>query len=269
MNDFADADFSLSFRHPLSRGVPTRGSPVAMMLEAIILCGGRGTRLASVVTDVPKPLAPVLGRPFLDYLLGFLRNSGVVRSVTLAVHHFADQIVSHYATHPAPLPLRIVTEPSLLGTGGAIMNSLGSVEGPSFLCFNGDSLCGGDLAALIETHRVLAPGVTLGLVELPDTSRYGRAVCDEGGRILEFSEKAPSLGPGLINAGVYVIDRDVLGPWNGGVLSMERDILPRLVRSGHVRGVRMSGPFIDIGLPETYAAAADFVRALVSGRQMP
>jgi D-glycero-alpha-D-manno-heptose 1-phosphate guanylyltransferase len=236
------------------------------MLDAIILCGGRGTRLASVIADVPKPLAPVSQRPFLDYLLAFLSRSGAVRSATLAVHHLADRIVSYYADHAASFPLRIVKEDKPLGTGGAMMNCLGAVDGPTFLCLNGDSICGGDLAALVEAHRAAAPGFTLGLVELPDTSRYGRAICDNSGRIVEFAEKAPSLGAGLVNAGVYVIDREVLEPWNGEALSMERDILPRLVRDGRVRGVRMSGPFIDIGLPETYAAAADFVGRLGVGQ---
>src|SRR5881394_2982075 len=241
------------------------GHPDAIMLDAIILCGGQGTRLASVVADVPKPLAPVSDKPFLDYLLVLLSRAGVVRSATLAVHHLADRIVSYYADHTAPLPLRIVREQMPLGTGGAIMNCLAAVDGPTFLCFNGDSLCGGNLAALVEAHRATDLGITLGLVEMADTSRYGRVICDAAGRVTEFAEKAPSLGPGWINAGVYVIDRDALGPWNGDALSMERDILPRLVREGRVRGARMAGPFIDIGLPETYAAAADFVRQLGVG----
>jgi NDP-sugar pyrophosphorylase family protein len=236
------------------------------MLDAIILCGGRGTRLASVIADVPKPLAPVSEKPFLDYLLAFLAHSGAVRSATLAVHHLADRIVSHYADHAAPLPLRIVKEDRPLGTGGAIMNCLDAVDGPTFLGFNGDSICGGDLGALVEAHRAFAPGITLGLVELADTSRYGRAICGGDGRIVEFAEKAPSQGAGLINAGVYVIDRQALAPWDGSALSMERDILPRLVGEGRVCGARMSGPFIDIGLPETYAAAADFVRRLEGGQ---
>jgi D-glycero-alpha-D-manno-heptose 1-phosphate guanylyltransferase len=236
------------------------------VLDAIILCGGQGTRLASVVPDVPKPLAPVSEKPFLDYLLAVLTRTGAVRSATLAVHHLAGQIISYYAAHLAPFPLRIVKEMRPLGTGGAIMNCLGSVEGPTFFCFNGDSICGGDLKALIDAHRWSGPGLTLGLVELSDTSRYGRAICDAGGKIIEFAEKAASSGPGLINAGIYVIDRDVLAPWNGEALSMERDILPKAVRKGLVRGVRLSGPFIDIGLPETYAAAADFIRQLEVGQ---
>lgn len=235
------------------------------MLDAIVLCGGQGTRLASVISDVPKPLAPVLERPFLDYLLAFLSNSHVARSAILAAHHLAGRIKDHYATHPAPLPLRIVTEPRPLGTGGAIMNCLDTVEGPRFLCLNGDSLCDGDLAALVAAHDTSAPGITLSLVQVADTARYGRAVTDETGRIVQFSEKAASVGPGLINAGIYVIDRVVLEPWNGEALSMERDVIPRLARRGCVRGFILPGPFIDIGLPETYAAAADFVRRCAMG----
>src|SRR3954462_14842817 len=98
------------------------------MLDAIILCGGRGTRLASVIAEVPKPLAPVWDRPFLDYLLALLSRSGAVRSATLAVHHLADRIISYYADHAAPFPLRIVTEDRPRGTGGAMMNCLGAID---------------------------------------------------------------------------------------------------------------------------------------------
>src|ERR1043165_1368622 len=153
----------------------------SIMLDAIILCGGRGSRLASIIADVPKPLAPVAEKPVLDYLLHLLAQSGGVRSATLAVHHLAERIVSYYAEHTAPLPLRFVREQTPLGTGGAIMNCLSAVEGPTFLCLNGDSLCGGDLAALIETHRTAAAGISVALIEMADTSRYGRVGCESGG----------------------------------------------------------------------------------------
>jgi D-glycero-alpha-D-manno-heptose 1-phosphate guanylyltransferase len=237
----------------------------AEMLDAIILCGGRGTRLASVISNVPKPLAPVLEQPFLDHLLALLVRSKVARSATLAIHHLADQIIAYYAGHAAPLPLRFVTEDRPLGTGGAMMNCLAAVEGPTFLCLNGDSVCGGDLAALLAAHRRAGPGITLGLVQVPDTSRYGRAMTDQDGRILAFHEKAASLGAGLINAGIYVIDRAVLEPWDGEPLSLERDVLPGLVARECVRGHTLSGPFIDIGLPETYAAVPDFISRLRDG----
>jgi NDP-sugar pyrophosphorylase family protein len=228
-------------------------------VDAIILCGGQGTRLAPAIGDIPKPLAPVLGRPFLDHLLAVLDNAGVARSATLAIHYLADRIEAYYDAHRAPLTLHLVREKSPLGTGGAIMNCLDVVQGPRFLCFNGDSLCGGNLMALLAAHEISAPGITLGLVQVADTSRYGRVVTDQTGRIVEFSEKSSVPGSGLINAGIYVIDREVLEPWDGRALSMERDILPRLVRAEKVRGFVLSGPFIDIGLPETYAAASEFI----------
>ncbi|MEA2936268.1 MAG: hypothetical protein QOD74_2914 [Variibacter sp.] len=234
------------------------------MLDAIILCGGRGSRLSSVVSDVPKPLAPVLGRPFLDHLLAFIAQSGAVEGAVLAIHHLSDRIVSYYETHPAPLPLQFVREPKPLGTGGALFNSMAATQSRTLFCFNGDSLCGGDLTALAEAHRSFGPGFTLGLTHVPDTSRYGSVICDPSDRVLRFSEKSASHGPGLINAGVYVIDREVLGPWNGETLSLETEVLPRLVEAGAVRGVAMAGPFLDIGLPESYAAAEDFIRGFSS-----
>ena len=143
------------------------------MLDAIILCGGRGSRLSSVVSDVPKPLAPVLGRPFLDHLLSFIAQSGAVEGAVLAIHHLSDRIVSYYETHPAPLPLQFVREPKPLGTGGALFHSMAAAQGRTLFCFNGDSLCGGDLTALVEAHRSFGPGFTLGLTHVSDTSRYG------------------------------------------------------------------------------------------------
>ena len=230
------------------------------MLDAIILCGGRGTRLNSVLSDCPKPLAPVLGKPFLDYLISYLATSGMVRAVTLAIHHMSDRFIEHYATHVPPLPIRFVREPRPYGTGGALMNALSANDSETVLCLNGDSIVGCDLAKLVAAHRKFQTGVTLALVAVENTERYGRVVCDDTGQILSFSEKSASAGPGLINAGVYVIDKSTLGPWDGEVLSMETDILPRLAREGRLHGIRVKGPFIDIGMPETYAAAGDFLR---------
>lgn len=235
------------------------------MLDALILCGGRGTRLAGVLSDVPKPLAPVAGRPFLDYQLALLAASGMVRSATLAIHHLAHQFLDHYAAHQAPLPLRFVREETPLGTGGALLNALAGIESATVLCLNGDTLLGGDIASLIAAHRAFGPGLTMGLVEMRDTSRYGRVTLDGTGRVLSFSEKAPGSGAGLINAGIYVIDRSVLDPYNGEVLSMEANILPSLVDRGLVHGFLLPGPFIDIGLPETYAAAGDLLSSLRRG----
>jgi NDP-sugar pyrophosphorylase family protein len=238
------------------------------MLDAVVLCGGRGTRLASVVADIPKPLVPVQGRPFLDHLLAILAASGQVRSVKLAIYHFAEQFFTHYASYKPVLPVQLVREPKPLGTGGALLNALTAVEGGTAFCFNGDSLVGGSLERLYAAHRDFGPGVTIGAVQVPDASRYGSIVCDDDGRVQAFREKSASKDAGLINAGVYVLDKEVFGPYNGGVLSIETDILPRLAKEGRLRAVRLEGPFIDIGIPETYAAAADFLSAFVLKRPL-
>lgn len=238
------------------------------MLDAVVLCGGRGTRLASVVADIPKPLVPVLGRPFLDHLIAILAASGQVRSVKLATFHFAEQFEAHYAAYKPALPMQLIREPKPLGTGGALLNALVSVKGGSALCFNGDSLVGGSLERLYAAHREFGPGVTIGAVQVPDASRYGSIVCGSDGRVQAFLEKNASKDSGLINAGVYVLDKEVFGPYNGEVLSIETDILPRLAAEGRLRAVRLEGPFIDIGIPETYAAAEDFLKAFVLDRSL-
>jgi D-glycero-alpha-D-manno-heptose 1-phosphate guanylyltransferase len=234
-------------------------------LHALILCGGRGTRLASVVSDVPKPLAPVLGRPFLDYLLDHLAASGVVSGVTLATHHMSEKIADHYRAHPPKLPLRVLREDVPLGTGGAIFNAFSSIRDATILAFNGDSLVGGDLDHLVATHQAKRHGVTLGLVRVEDTRRYGRVEIDASGRVTAFHEKAADAGVGLINAGVYVISREALGAWDGQALSIETGVLPRLALAGLVGGEVLAGPFIDIGLPETYEAARVFVQQFPVG----
>ena len=232
-------------------------------MDAIVLCGGYGTRLAQVVADVPKPLAPVLGRPFLDYIITHLARSGIVDSVTLAVHYRAEKIIEHYRASPPPLPVRFVREATPLGTGGAVLNALASVAGDTVLCLNGDTLALGDLPGLVAAHRAWGAGVTLGLVEVDDSARYGRVDVDDAGRVRSFREKSASSGGGLVNAGLFVVDRAALGEWDGAPVSMETVLLPRLAEHGRLFGFPLSGPFIDIGVPETYAAAAEFVSRFV------
>jgi NDP-sugar pyrophosphorylase family protein len=231
-------------------------------LDAIILCGGRGTRLAAVLKDVPKPLAPVLGRPFLDHVITALSAGRVVGRVILTIHHLADQFIEHYEHCPPPLPIKFVREPSPLNTGGAIYNALPSTAGESVFCLNGDTLVGADLSELLCLHKQHPPGVTIGLVKVPDVSRFGRVDLSDDGRVVAFREKASSDGEGLINAGLYVIDRAALGHWSGEPVSFETEILPNLAAAGRLYGVLLPGPFIDIGVPETYAEAESFVRNL-------
>ncbi|WP_353861935.1 sugar phosphate nucleotidyltransferase [Azospirillum formosense] len=210
---------------------------------------------------MPKPLAPVAGRPFLDHLLGAYAASGAVRHVVLALGHLADAVIRHYRDVPPPLPVDWVVETEPLGTGGALLNALPATRTETVLVANGDSLIDMDIHALLAHHRASGAGLTLALTEVDDVGRFGRVLLD-GSRVAGFAEKAAGGGRGAINAGVYVLDRALLAGRPPGPLSMEQDIIPRLVAEGRVQAVTFHGAFIDIGLPETYAEAPAFVERL-------
>jgi NDP-sugar pyrophosphorylase family protein len=158
------------------------------------------------------------------------------------------------------MTLTYSTEPAPLGTGGAVRLALPVFRESTVLLLNGDSFCDVDLAALVAFHRDRG-GVTLTLADVPDASRYGRVLADPDGRVRGFVEKGGDHAPGRINAGVYVFDRDLLAaiPPDHPV-SLEREVLPDLVAAGRVRGFP-GGRFIDIGTPESYAAADAFFAA--------
>lgn len=231
-------------------------------MDAIILAGGLGTRLRAVVSDLPKPLAPVNGRPFLDYQLWLLAQSGLVRKVTLAIGHLADRVIDHYAAYPPPLPVDFVVEQALLGTGGGARNALGATTSDQVLVLNGDSVFKWNLSELAQAHARLCPAATIALVQVDDTSRYGSVTLEQG-RVTRFVEKGGASGSGTINAGVYLFERQTLEERHlGAVVSLERDVFPQLVARHQLAAVTFDAAFIDIGLPETYEAAASILDAL-------
>jgi NDP-sugar pyrophosphorylase family protein len=230
-----------------------------MALDAIILAGGRGTRLASVVSDVPKPFAPIAGRAFLDYLIDRLAASGVVDRLIVTLGHLADRAVAHFAANPPRLPVEILVEPDALGTGGAVTNALAAVTGDRFLVLNGDTMLALDYAALLDAHDATDARGMLSLVEVADASRFG-SVLRSGAHITAFAEKRS--GAGWINGGVYVFQREAFANIAAGPASLERDLLPEMAEHGWLAGYESRAPFIDIGLPETYAAAEAFLAAL-------
>lgn len=228
-------------------------------VDAIILCGGRGTRLATVVSDVPKPLALVSGRPFLDYVLDHLAASGLVRRAVLAIGHMAERVVEHYGQCRPPLPLSFVHETEPLGTGGALVNALPATASDPVLGLNGDSLFRFDVGALLRHHLDSGAEATLALVTVPDSGRYGSVELG-GSRVVTFREKEAANRPGPINGGVMVLSRKVLDrPVTP--LSVERELLPAAIGRGAVQGVIFESPFLDIGLPECFAAAPEFLRS--------
>lgn len=232
--------------------------PSQPMLDAIILAGGRGTRLQSVVSDRPKPLAEVAGRPFVEWLLLALRMQGVRRAV-LATGYKGEMVEAHFGDG-ARLGMEVAYahEAVPLGTGGAARHALYRVATGLVLVLNGDSFCPFDIARLVAAHQQANAAATLLLVPMDDCRRYGAVAAAEDGRVLSFREKNADLGAGLINAGVYLFDRRTLdGIPAGRAVSLENDTFPALIGHG-LYATGGEGPFLDIGTPESYASAERF-----------
>jgi NDP-sugar pyrophosphorylase family protein len=229
-------------------------------IPVAILAGGLGTRLRPVIGERSKVVAEVNGRPFLAHLLDQLARFGF-RDVVLCVGWQADAVEAALGTAHGPLRLRYSRESEPLGTGGALRLALPLLEGPAAMVLNGDSYCDADLAAAWSEHRARRATATLVLVEMADTSRYGRVEVDAEGVIQRFTEKQESSTPGWINAGIYLLARsriEAIPP--GRVLSFERDVLPGWIGTG-LRGYCTSARFIDIGTPQSYSAASRFFGA--------
>jgi D-glycero-alpha-D-manno-heptose 1-phosphate guanylyltransferase len=229
-----------------------------MDIEAIILAGGQGTRLRSVFVG-PKVLAPVRGRPFVSYIIEQLRNGGVCRAI-LSTGYLASTVSEALGSSHVGAEIRYSREDAPLGTGGGARLAAEQATSDTLLVVNGDSYCRVDIPALLGQQAAMPGSVALAVTQVLDASRYGAIELSEDGRIARFSEKSSVASPGWINAGLYVIPRDLLLSMpQGAPYSMERDAFPRWIESGRlVRGFRCPGPFIDIGTPESLEAAAVF-----------
>jgi len=227
-----------------------------MAIQALILVGGLGTRLRPVVGDTPKPMAAVGGRPFLEFLVRQLRRDGF-RDVVLLTGHGATAVSEYFGTGSAwDLSIAYSREPGPLGTGGALRHALPRLSGPRFLVMNGDSFFDIDLAAVLAAHARATPEpvATLALVRSTETERFGSVEADADGTVTAFREKDESSGPGLVNAGVYVIERSMVEAIpDSRPVSLEREVFTELVGRGlHAR--EFGGAFVDMGVPDAYAA---------------
>lgn len=227
-------------------------------MEAIVLAGGFGTRLRQVVADVPKPMAPIAGRPFLEILLGSLAQKGFTQ-VVLSLGVMAEKISGHFGPRFAGLDLTYVVEDTPLGTGGAIRLAFEVCTQDHVFVFNGDTYLDLEVDLLERQWQAKRHPIVVGR-QVPDTTRYGRLVVD-GGRITCFAEKGIA-GPGLINAGCYVLATDALArfPLNHP-FSIETDYLVPEVARATVEVFVTEGLFIDIGIPEDYSRAQTLLAA--------
>lgn len=233
------------------------------MRQAIVIAGGFGTRLREVVPDLPKPMAPVAGRPFLEYLLTELANSGFGR-VVLALGYMAERITGHFGDSFKGMELSYEIEHAPLGTGGAVRRALAACTADHVFVFNGDTFMELDLDALERCWREWRELILVAR-EVEDTARYGRLQVKHG-RIVEFEEKGVG-GPGLINAGCYVVPRDALDMYElDQPFSLEQEFLLQAVSERSIRVFVSDGFFIDIGVPEDYARAQhELVRTVDAG----
>jgi D-glycero-alpha-D-manno-heptose 1-phosphate guanylyltransferase len=220
-----------------------------------------GTRLRGVVPDLPKPLAPVGGRPFLAIVLRQLSRHGF-RSVVLSVGYRHEMIRDAFGERFEGLTLVYAVEEQPLGTGGAIRLAVRACDDRDVFVLNGDSYVELDFADMQTIHRESGAVLTLCAVEVPDASRYGR-VLGENGCVIGFAEKSIA-GPGLVNAGVYLMRRDLLEATTPAAFSFERDVLAARVAELRPRVYVSHGRFIDIGVPEDYARAQDMLAGSVA-----
>lgn len=230
-------------------------------MDALILAGGLGTRLAPVVSDRAKPVAEVAGRPFLAFLLRQLERCEAVDRAVLCVGHKAETVAAALGERFGKLPLHYSHEAQPLGTGGAMRLALSTfARNGDLFSMNGDSYLGIRLGRLLDFHRAQRAKATLALARVEDGSRFGAARL-EGNRVVAFREKGVS-GRAWINAGIYVLSPRAAAELLAApeVCSFETDLLARWCAEGNVVGMRSRARFVDIGVPADYARAKSLFR---------
>ena len=223
-------------------------------MEAIILAGGQGTRLQSVVADVPKCMAPVAGKPFLYYLLTMLEASGF-RHVILALGYKHETVETWLDSYETSLNITTIIEDTPLGTGGAVKSALSKATQADVFVFNGDSYLRLDYQALIECHIEKKALATIALKPMFRFDRYGKVEVNDDLRIVRFGEKQ-YCDAGFINGGVYVFNRNALEKFPEK-FSLEKDFFEPEASAGNLAGFPADGYFIDIGIPEDYLRAGN------------
>jgi D-glycero-alpha-D-manno-heptose 1-phosphate guanylyltransferase len=227
-------------------------------MKAVVLAGGLGTRLRERVPELPKPMAPVAGRPFLEYLLDRLVKGGV-REICLSVGYRSEAVMAHFGHAYRGAAIRYAVEAEPLGTGGAIAHAAQGAD--PVLVLNGDTLLDIDYGALLRWYAEASARVAMVLRAVPDVARYGSVLVADG-RVSGFLEKGRG-GPGLINAGVYIVQPEVFAAFGlSGKFSFEADLLQAHCAALSPRAWVADAYFIDIGVPEDYDRAQHELPAL-------
>jgi mannose-1-phosphate guanylyltransferase len=241
-------------------------------VDAVVLVGGKGTRLRPLTLSAPKPMLPTAGVPFLSHLLSRIRAAGITH-VVLGTSYRAEVFEQYFGDGAAlGLDLEYVVEDEPLDTGGAIRNVYDRLRAEHAVIFNGDILSGADLGALVQAHRDHSADVTLHLQRVDDPSRFGSVPTDAAGRVTAFLEKTPNPPTDQINAGCYVFRRSVVEAIPAGRrVSVERETFPGLLAAGaHVHGFVDASYWLDVGTPEAFVrGSADLVRGVAPTSALP
>ena len=241
-------------------------------IKAVLLVGGMGTRLRSVVPSTPKPMAAVGDRPFLELLVRQLRLQGI-RRLVMCTGYRGHEIEHEFGEgHNQDVMIDYSREPQPLGTGGAVKFAEPFLRDVSdFLVMNGDSFMEMDFRRLICFHRESGGIASMAVFRTRNEMRYGTVQVQADGRVSGFAEKMDADPNGLVNAGVYIFNRRILEHIPEGPCSLEKDIFPKLLAQG-VYALEQQGVFIDIGTPEDYARAQGLSERLheaARGKQLP
>lgn len=228
-----------------------------MIKEAIILAGGFGTRLQHIVNDVPKPMAPINNEPFLSFLFRRLIAAGI-EHVILSTGYLHEKIEDHYGNCFESLHISYSRETDPLGTGGAIKLALSKAETDTFLVLNGDTLFDINFTAFEKFHQSNNSIFSLALREVDDVARYGSVNIGAKGKVQKFSEKNEAQGQGLINGGIYLINRELFSKISlPESFSFEKEVMEKYYTQFDFYGLDCQAYFIDIGVPEDYYRAQE------------
>lgn len=227
-------------------------------VTALILAGGLGRRLRSVVNDRQKVVAEIEGRPFLSYLLEQIEAAGVGKAV-LCTGYGYEQVREQIGQKWGRVQIEYSQESFAMGTAGALRHALSKADSDPILIMNGDSYFEVDLPAFLRWHKMHQSEATIALVERSDVKRYGCAKLDEASRIIHFDEKSSIDEAGWVNGGIYLISRKLLNEIpNDRAVSLEREVFPDWVSRHSLYGYFSRGHFLDIGVPEAFARAKEF-----------
>ncbi len=235
-------------------------------MQAVLLVGGKGMRLQAIAPDVPKALVPVGGVPFLEYQLAWLAHQGV-RDVVLCAGYKAEHFRAWLSTvRASTLEITLLVEPEPRGTGGALQFAAPHLE-EQFLVLNGDTFCEVNLVALEQFHRDHGALATVALWHVEDVGQRGTVTRDVAGRVTGFVEKQAAHVPGVVNGGVYALQRAVLDDIPPELpYSLEYEVFPKLARAGRMFGKVFEGYFVDMGTPAGLADAHAHLPALFAAR---